>query len=62
MKKPPKTHLHDTEHEGKIPDWEENYLLGYRATICGYQRKNVRSDPREVNCKLCLRMMEKKNI
>lgn len=62
MKKPPKTHLLDSEHERKIPSWDENKISGYHATICGYQRKNVASDPHRVNCKLCLREMEKRNI
>jgi hypothetical protein len=62
MRKPPKTHLFDGDHDKKIPSWDSNKLLGYRGTICGYQRQNVRSDPREVNCILCLREMKKRNI
>lgn len=62
MKKPPKTHLFSNEHENKIPKDDTNKILGYHATICGYQRKSVASDPYRVNCKLCLREMEKKNI
>jgi hypothetical protein len=62
MKKPPKTHLLDREHERKIPSWDGNKILGYHATACGYQRKDVASDPSRVNCKLCLREMRKKNI
>lgn len=62
MKKPPKTHFFSKEHEDKIPSWDSNKLLGYRAAICGYQRKDVASDPHRVNCKLCLKEMEKKNI
>lgn len=62
MKRPPKTHLFDSEHDNKIPLWNTDKLLGYRGTICGYQRKNVRSDPREVNCKLCLKEIEKRGI
>lgn len=62
MKKPPKIHLFSNEHESKIPKWDSNKILGYHATICGYQRKNVASDPHRVNCKLCLREMEKKGL
>lgn len=62
MKKPPKAHLIDSEHENHIPSWDENKLNGFKATICGYQRKNVTSDPRNVNCELCLKEMQKRNI
>lgn len=62
MKKPPKTHLYWHENDSKIPKSDENKLMGYRGTICGYQRKNVRHDSREVNCKLCLKEMEKRGI
>lgn len=62
MRKPPKTHLFSSEHDKLIPKWDTNRLLGYQATICGYQRQNVRSDPREVNCKLCLKDIEQKGI
>ena len=55
-----KTHLHDVEHEAKIPDWDENKINGYRATCCGYQRKLVTSDRREVTCKICLREIERR--
>ena len=60
MKKPPKTHLWDTKHESKITFTDINKLNGYRATACGYQRKNASFDPKEVNCKLCINEMQKK--
>ena len=62
MKKPPKTHLLDLEHDRQIPRNNVDHLLGYRGTACGYMRNNVALDPSRVNCKLCLKEMEKRKI
>lgn len=62
MKKPPKTHLLSYENESKTPKDDSIRILGYHATECGYQRKNVASDPHKVNCILCLAKMEKRGL
>lgn len=52
-----KVHLYDPEHENKIPNYDENKVLGYKATACGYQRKRVSNNHKKVTCKLCLKII-----
>lgn len=50
-------HMFDRYEDSKIPNDNQTKANGYKASICGYQRKYTTVKEYEVTCKLCLKII-----